>query len=104
MMQALKGWIGAQSSSGAMFRAGFSRSIRLLQWTAPAAATSDPFIPVLLIAAALIGLLLMGLTITFMSVDWAMSLDPRWFSSIYGMLFNGPSHSPFFNIGAFVQK
>ena len=33
------------------------------------------------------GLLLMGLTITFMSVDWAMSLDPRWFSSIYGMLF-----------------
>jgi hypothetical protein len=33
------------------------------------------------------GLLLMGLTITFMSVDWAMSLDPRWYSSIYGMLF-----------------
>ncbi len=33
------------------------------------------------------GLLLMGLTITFMSVDWAMSLDPRWFSTIYGMLF-----------------
>lgn len=33
------------------------------------------------------GLLLMGFTITFMSVDWAMSLDPRWFSSIYGMLF-----------------
>jgi hypothetical protein len=33
------------------------------------------------------GLLLMGLTITFMSVDWSMSLDPRWFSSIYGLLF-----------------
>jgi hypothetical protein len=33
------------------------------------------------------GLLLMGLTITFMSVDWAMSIDPRWFSSIYGLLF-----------------
>jgi hypothetical protein len=33
------------------------------------------------------GLLLMGLTITFMSIDWAMSLDPRWFSTIYGMLF-----------------
>jgi hypothetical protein len=33
------------------------------------------------------GLLLMGLTITFMSMDWAMSLDPRWFSTIYGMLF-----------------
>jgi hypothetical protein len=33
------------------------------------------------------GLLLMGLTITFSSVDWAMSLDPHWFSHVYGMLF-----------------
>ena len=33
------------------------------------------------------GLVLMGLTITFSSVDWAMSLDPHWFSTIYGMLF-----------------
>ena len=29
----------------------------------------------------------MGLTITFASVDWAMSLDPHWFSTIYGVLF-----------------
>jgi hypothetical protein len=33
------------------------------------------------------GLVLMGLTITFASVDWAMSLDPTWFSTIYGILF-----------------
>jgi hypothetical protein len=33
------------------------------------------------------GLLLLGLTITFSSVDWAMSLNPRWFSTIYGILF-----------------
>jgi hypothetical protein len=33
------------------------------------------------------GLLLMGLTITFSSVDWAMSLNPHWFSTIYGILF-----------------
>jgi len=33
------------------------------------------------------GLVLMGLTITFSAVDWAMSLDPHWFSTIYGMLF-----------------
>ena len=33
------------------------------------------------------GLLLMGLTITFSAVDWAMSLDPHWFSTIYGVLF-----------------
>jgi hypothetical protein len=33
------------------------------------------------------GLVLMGLTITFSSVDWAMSLDPHWMSTIYGILF-----------------
>jgi hypothetical protein len=33
------------------------------------------------------GLVLMGLTITFSSVDWAMSLEPKWFSTIYGVLF-----------------
>lgn len=33
------------------------------------------------------GLALMVLTITFASVDWAMSLNPEWFSTIYGLLF-----------------
>jgi hypothetical protein len=33
------------------------------------------------------GLLLMGLTITFSATDWTMSLDPHWFSSVYGVLF-----------------
>jgi hypothetical protein len=33
------------------------------------------------------GLVLLGLTITFASIDWAMSLDAHWFSSIYGMVF-----------------
>jgi hypothetical protein len=33
------------------------------------------------------GLVLMGLTITFASVDWAMSLNPHWFSTIYGFMF-----------------
>ena len=35
------------------------------------------------------GLLLYGLTLTFASVDWVMSLDPHWFSTIFGMLFIG---------------
>lgn len=34
-----------------------------------------------------IGLVIYGLTVTFASVDWAMSLEPRWFSTIYGLLF-----------------
>jgi hypothetical protein len=34
-----------------------------------------------------IGLLLYGLTATFSAIDWVMSLDPHWYSTIYGMLF-----------------
>jgi hypothetical protein len=33
------------------------------------------------------GLVIYGLTVTFASVDWVMSLEPRWFSTIYGMIF-----------------
>ena len=32
------------------------------------------------------GLVLYALTITFASVDWLMSLDPHWFSTIFGLL------------------
>jgi hypothetical protein len=35
------------------------------------------------------GLLLYGATVTFSSIDWFMSLDPHWFSTIYGILFIG---------------
>jgi len=33
------------------------------------------------------GLLVFGLTVTFASVDWVMSLEPQWTSTIYGMIF-----------------
>ncbi len=33
------------------------------------------------------GLAIYGLTATFASVDWVMSLKPHWFSTIYGMIF-----------------
>jgi hypothetical protein len=33
------------------------------------------------------GLVLLGLTITFSSIDWGMSLDAHWASTIYGILF-----------------
>jgi hypothetical protein len=35
------------------------------------------------------GLLLLGMTGSFASVDWMMSLEPHWFSTIYGFLFMG---------------
>jgi hypothetical protein len=33
------------------------------------------------------GLLLYALTVTFSSVDWAMSIEPHWYSTMYGILF-----------------
>jgi len=33
------------------------------------------------------GLLFWGFSITFMAVDWVLSLDPHWFSTMFGMLF-----------------
>ena len=33
------------------------------------------------------GLVLYGLAVTFAAVDWAMSLEPHWYSSVYGVVF-----------------
>ena len=33
------------------------------------------------------GLLVYGFTITYAAIDWVMSLDPSFFSTIYGMIF-----------------
>ncbi len=35
------------------------------------------------------GLLVLGLTMTFASIDWIMSLEPQWSSTIYGILVMG---------------
>jgi hypothetical protein len=32
------------------------------------------------------GILLFGLTVTFAAVDWLMSLEPEWYSTIFGLL------------------
>jgi hypothetical protein len=34
-----------------------------------------------------LGLGLFGLTVTFASIDWMMSIEPHWFSTIYGFMF-----------------
>jgi hypothetical protein len=35
------------------------------------------------------GIVLYALTITFASIDWVMSLEPHWFSTIFGILIMG---------------
>ena len=32
------------------------------------------------------GLVLFGFTVNFAAIDWVMSLEPRWYSTIYGLL------------------
>ncbi len=32
------------------------------------------------------GILLFGLTVSFAAIDWGMSLEPHWFSTIYGLI------------------
>lgn len=50
-------------------------------------AGSDPDLVTRLQAASGAGLVAYGVTITFASVDWVMSLEPHWFSTAFGMLF-----------------
>ena len=47
---------------------------------------ADPMLPKRLQRISGPGLAVYGLTITFASFDWAMSLEPQWYSTIYGML------------------
>jgi len=49
--------------------------------------TGDPRIESRFEAISGPGLVLWGIAITFASVDWIMSLEPHWFSTIYGMVF-----------------
>lgn len=51
--------------------------------------TGDPALPRRLRRLSAAGLVLYGLTVTFAAVDWMMSLQPLWWSTIYGVYFLG---------------
>lgn len=61
----------------------------LNRWSHQEDATADVKFNIRLQYLAGPGLVLYGLTISFAAVDWIMSLDPSWFSSIFGMLIIG---------------
>ncbi|HET6423406.1 MAG TPA: hypothetical protein VFG20_06965 [Planctomycetaceae bacterium] len=54
-------------------------------WTAPTSRRSERTVARL----GAVGLVLWGLTTTFSSIDWVMSLEPHWASSMFGVLFMG---------------
>jgi hypothetical protein len=59
----------------------------LNRWSDEQDRTGDPRLALRLEAMSGPGLVLYGLTVTFFSIDWIMSLEPHWFSTIFGMIF-----------------
>jgi hypothetical protein len=65
----------------------FALIYRLNRWSADQDETGNPLLAARLENISGPGLILYGLTVTFFSIDWIMSLEPHWFSTIFGMIF-----------------
>jgi hypothetical protein len=61
----------------------------LNRWSLEQDTTADPLLARRMQKLSAGGLLAYGITITFASFDWLMSLDPHWYSTIYGVLVMG---------------
>jgi|HubBroStandDraft_1064217.scaffolds.fasta_scaffold06536_3 hypothetical protein len=59
----------------------------LNRWSQQQDRTADPKLEGRLEAMSGPGLILWGIAVTYSSVDWGMSIDSHWFSTIYGMVF-----------------
>jgi hypothetical protein len=59
----------------------------LSQWSRRQDETGDPRYTKMLRILSAPGLVVFALTVTFAAVDWVMSLEPGWFSTIYGFIF-----------------
>lgn len=59
----------------------------LSRWSLAQDAAPRPALAARLRKLSAPGLVLYGLTVTFAAFDWVMSLEPDWYSSIYGLTF-----------------
>jgi len=59
----------------------------LTRWSNQQDQTAEPALTQRLQTLSGPGLVLYGLTVTFSTIDWLMSLEPRWYSTIFGMIF-----------------
>jgi hypothetical protein len=81
-----------------------------IAWRASSAAsikqdeTGDPAISLRLARLACAGLLLFALSITFAAFDWIMSLDPHWFSTIFGITYFAGGFMAFFAFTILLAK
>ena len=58
----------------------------LNKWSLEQDRTADPSLKRKMQSVSGPGILLFGLTVTFAAIDWVMSLEPEWFSTIFGLL------------------
>jgi hypothetical protein len=58
----------------------------LNKWSSEQDRTGDPSLATRLEALSGPGLILWGLAATYSSIDWVMSLEAHWFSTMYGMI------------------
>ncbi len=57
------------------------------RWSAQQDRSADPALDNRMKMLSRIGLLLYFVTMTFAAIDWGMSLEPHWFSTMYGIIF-----------------
>ncbi len=69
------------------FAAWFLIAYYLIKWSHQQDQTGEAGLTTRLRQLSAPGLLIFGLTITFACIDWVMSLEPQWYSTIYGMIF-----------------
>jgi len=58
----------------------------LNRWSGEQDRTGDPRLAARMEALSGPGLILWGIAVTYSSIDWVMSLEAHWFSTIYGMI------------------
>jgi hypothetical protein len=71
------------------FAAWLALTFFLTKWSKAQDRDGDPHLAIALRKLSGGGLPLLAFTATFAAFDWIMSLDPRWSSTIFGMLFLG---------------
>ena len=71
------------------FAAWITTAYFLNRWSLQQDAGADPRLTRRLEMLSRGGLLLYALTMTFAAMDWGMSLEPHWFSTLYGVMFMG---------------
>ena len=61
-----------------------------VRWSTQQDASGDPGLTLLMRKRSPLGLAMFGATLTFAAFDWLMSLEPTWYSTIFGVyLFAG---------------